>query len=55
MDTMPWGQLALACWPLWLAYAAMVAISLPARAWAPLRWVLHHPALVAFWYRWTGR
>jgi len=22
-ETMPWGQLALACWPLWLAYAAM--------------------------------
>lgn len=29
MGTVSWGALALACWPLWLAYAvvALVAVS----------------------------
>lgn len=31
MDTMPWGQLLLACWPLWLAYAAMAVLWLAGR------------------------
>lgn len=26
-ETMPWGQLALACWPLWLAYAALMVVA----------------------------
>jgi hypothetical protein len=25
-ETMPWGQLVLACWPLWLAYAVLVVV-----------------------------
>lgn len=27
-DPIPWGTLALACWPLWVAYAVMLVVGL---------------------------
>lgn len=26
-DPIPWGTLALACWPLWVAYAVIVLVA----------------------------
>lgn len=26
VEPMPWGTLALACWPLWVAYAVLAVV-----------------------------
>lgn len=28
LDTMPWGQLALACWPLGVAYVVILVVAI---------------------------
>jgi hypothetical protein len=38
-EPMPWGQLALAAWPLWLSFAVLLTVGLGDQVAACLAWL----------------